>query len=206
MARPTTIDDQTILEAARTVFLERGFAATTAEVATRAGVSEGSVFKRFRTKELLFRTAMEKGAQDSSLEETLAARIGQGEMKEQLSSLLTGAIGHLRIVVPYVMLSWSNPGPSGVPQHLEPNPPAIRALRLLTSYFEAEMRLGRVRRQDPEILARSVMGAAWHYAQFECIFRTRELLPLPLETYVRGYVELIWPGMAPEPDDVSGSR
>ncbi|MBU6163239.1 MAG: TetR family transcriptional regulator, partial [Myxococcales bacterium] len=38
MARPTTIDDEVILEAARQVFLEEGYAATTASIARRAGV------------------------------------------------------------------------------------------------------------------------------------------------------------------------
>lgn len=188
-----------ILEAARAVFVERGFAATTAEVAQRAGVSEGTVFKRFRTKEGLFRSAMEQGAADSSLSESLDARVGRGDMKEQLSDLLVGSIVHLRVVVPFVMLSWSNPGSCANPaESNDPNPPAIRTLRRLSSYFEAEMRLGRLRRQDPEIVARSFMGAAWHYAQFECIFKARELMPLPLETYVRGYIELVWPGLAPQ--------
>lgn len=50
MARPVAIHDPTILDAAREVFLLRGAAATTAEVARRAGVSEGSIFKRYRTK------------------------------------------------------------------------------------------------------------------------------------------------------------
>ena len=58
MARPTSIKDETIVAAAREVFLERGIQATTAEVAERAGVSEGSVFKRFKTKSELFRAAM----------------------------------------------------------------------------------------------------------------------------------------------------
>ena len=50
MARPTVIRDEQILDAARIVFLERGVLATTAEVAQRAQVSEGSLFKRFKTK------------------------------------------------------------------------------------------------------------------------------------------------------------
>src|SRR2546430_14366674 len=39
------------MEAAAEVFAERGFeGATTAEIAQRAGVAEGTIFKRFRTK------------------------------------------------------------------------------------------------------------------------------------------------------------
>ena len=58
MARPTTLSDPHILDAARAVFLERGIAATTAEVARRAGVAEGSIFKRWPTKQALFYAAL----------------------------------------------------------------------------------------------------------------------------------------------------
>jgi len=54
MGRVPTIDTQTILDAAREVFMEDGMQGTTAEIARRAGVSEGTVFRRFATKETLF--------------------------------------------------------------------------------------------------------------------------------------------------------
>ena len=54
MARTARITEERILEAAREVFLAEGFGAQTAKIAQRAGVSEGSIFKRFATKEALF--------------------------------------------------------------------------------------------------------------------------------------------------------
>jgi AcrR family transcriptional regulator len=49
--RPFTDRQHRILEAATEVFAERGFeGAATAEIAQRAEVSEGTMFKRFRTK------------------------------------------------------------------------------------------------------------------------------------------------------------
>lgn len=208
MARPTSIDDACILEAARAVFVERGIAATTAEVALRAGVSEGSVFRRFRTKQELFRAAMARGIPEPPWLATLHERVGQGEMRAQLERLSLEAIEHLRIVVPLVMLSWSNPAPNGLPCELaEPNPPPLRVLRQLSAYFEAEMRRGRVRRQDPEIVARTFMGATWSYVQMELVFRAQAILPLPAETFVRGLVELLHGGLDPrEPDRSSGGE
>ena len=58
MGRPVHISKERILAAARSVFLEHGFSASTAKVAQAAGVSEGSIFKRFPTKEALFVAAM----------------------------------------------------------------------------------------------------------------------------------------------------
>jgi len=50
-ARPFTDRQHRILQAATEVFAERGFeGAATAEIAQRAEVSEGTMFKRFRTK------------------------------------------------------------------------------------------------------------------------------------------------------------
>jgi AcrR family transcriptional regulator len=50
-SRPLTDRQRRILEAATQVFAERGFeGAATAEIAQRAEVSEGTMFKRFRTK------------------------------------------------------------------------------------------------------------------------------------------------------------
>ncbi|MEL6856690.1 MAG: TetR family transcriptional regulator, partial [Cyanobacteria bacterium J06607_13] len=42
MARPRKITIEQILEAAQAVFLEKGFGASTQEIASAAGISEGS--------------------------------------------------------------------------------------------------------------------------------------------------------------------
>jgi AcrR family transcriptional regulator len=58
MARPITISDQQIIEAARALVSERGMLATSQQIALRANVSEGTIFKRFRTKTQLLQTAL----------------------------------------------------------------------------------------------------------------------------------------------------
>ena len=73
----------------------------------------------------------------------------------------------------------------------------MRTLRVLTRYFDAEMRLGRIRRQDPEIAARMVMAAAWHYAHFELMFGAMDIMPMPEATYIRGVVASLWHGLEP---------
>lgn len=207
MARPVKIDDECILDAARAVFLERGIEATTAEVAARAGVSEGSVFKRFHTKHQLFHAAMTQGIPEFAWAESVHRRVGRGDVRTELAELSLEVVEHLRRVVPIVMLSWSNPGTNGLPPELaEPNPPPLRALRELTAYFEAEMRRGRIRRQDPEIVARTFMGSLWTYVQMEIVFRAHEVMPLGIEPFVRGFVELLSTGLAPQPTPPADRR
>lgn len=175
--------------------MEKGVAATTLDVATRAGCSEGSLFKRWKTKEALFRAAMECGNVDGGLLASMPDRVGRGSVRDELVDFSLEAIAHLRKIVPLIMMSWSHRSPEGTGASEPPVP--LRVLRTLTGYFEAEMRLGRVRRTDPEVVARTVMGALWHYAMLEVMFADQGMLPLPAETFVRGFVDLLLGGLEP---------
>jgi AcrR family transcriptional regulator len=58
MGRKKQISDEAVLEAARLVFVEQGFGASTREIAHRAGISEAVLYQRHRTKLDLFFAAM----------------------------------------------------------------------------------------------------------------------------------------------------
>jgi AcrR family transcriptional regulator len=198
MARPVSIKDETIIAAAREVFLERGIQATTAEVAERAGVSEGSVFKRFKSKFELFKAAMEDHLHEPTWVRGLASRVGKGDVRENMFSIGIDMIGFFRDLMPLMMMSWSNPSPNGLPHTMAgPNPPPVRALKQLIGFFEAEMRAGRLRRQDPEIVARAFAGSINNFVFFELVTRENGQLPLGAETFVRGLVGLLWAGLDP---------
>jgi AcrR family transcriptional regulator len=79
-----------LLDAALTVFGERGFRATTLEeVATRAGVSKGTVYLYFESKEALFRAVVEKKviARLEASEEI--TRTHEGPIRDLLVQLIT---------------------------------------------------------------------------------------------------------------------
>ena len=200
MARPTTIKDEEILRAAREVFLEHGISATTAAVAERAKISEGTIFHRFKSKVELFRAAMALGGDAFSTQwlQGLDKRVGQGEILDQLHELAHGALNFFRRMMPLMMMSWSNSASSGLPEQLQaPNSPPLAGLKSLAGYFEAEMRTGRLRRHDPEIVARTFLGAVTNYALFEIFMKASQELPLPPETFVRGLVQILWSGISP---------
>lgn len=199
MARPPSITDEQIVDAAREVFLEHGLSATTAQVAERAGISEALVFHRFKRKEDLFQRAM-AAAPDPPWIAKLPARVGQGEVSEQIIEIAQEGLQFFRRILPLSMLGWSH-RPDGSPEHPAPkgvDSPPMRGLKMLSRYFEAEMRLGRLARHDPEIVARTLSGALWEYASMELMFEDHTTLPLPEATFVRGVVQLLMQGLAVE--------
>ncbi|MBM2614753.1 TetR/AcrR family transcriptional regulator [Actinoplanes sp. LDG1-06] len=78
LRRDAELNRQRIIEAAREVFAERGLAATFDEVAHRAGVGIGTVYRRFPTKEALLAVAFEERLREHArmAEEALAAPTG----------------------------------------------------------------------------------------------------------------------------------
>jgi AcrR family transcriptional regulator len=198
MARPATITDAQILDAARTLFLEKGIQATTAEVARKAGIAEGSIFKRFPTKHELFMAAMAPTLEEPEFLRTLAERVGRGDLRHHLYEVGMLAVAFFRRLLPLMMMSWSNRGPGELPPHLaQPNSPPLRALKRLAAYLEAEMRARRLRRCDPEILSRAFLGGLQNYVFFELLMKANDELPLPAEMHVRGLVAILWNGVAP---------
>jgi AcrR family transcriptional regulator len=199
MARPVTIRDEVILEAAKQVFLARGLAATTAEVAAIAEVSEGIIFKRFATKADLFRAAMEHGLHSnaSSLFSSLEERVGRSTVREELFTLGTEMVEVFRVVIPIVMMSWSNSSSCPPDELRKPEPMPVRAVKRIASYFEAEMRAGRLRRADAEIVARGWIGALWHFVMLEVT--VPDHLPLPAPIFLRGHIDNLLRGLALDP-------
>ncbi len=204
MARPVVIRDADIIQAAREVFLERGFRATSAEVAERAGVSEGSIFKRFKTKFELFRAAMVELEGPAFLHE-LPERLGRDDMRGQLERLALDVIAHFRVITPLSLMAWSNPGDDGLPcMASEPDPPPLRMLRAITGYFDGAMRAGLLRQHEPEIVARTFLGSLHNFVVFELLFKSHDPPPFSDEAFARGLVELFLTGALPQSDAKEG--
>jgi AcrR family transcriptional regulator len=200
VARPTVISDERILQAAREVFLEHGVAATTAEVAKRAGVAEGSIFKRFATKAELFKAAMQPEFEEPDWLRTLVAARDEDDPREVLYQVGMQAVAFFRRLMPLAMMQWSSGARRGLPDHLSgPNAPPLRALKTLGVFIERQIRAGRMRAHEPEIVARMLLGSIQSYVFFEILLRAQAKMPLPLEAYLRGLIDVLWTGVAPTP-------
>ena len=206
-----TIDSAQILDAARAIFLERGSQATTAQVAERAGVSEGTLFKRFKTKAALFQAAM---STNEPFEPPgfgdLDALVGTSSVEENLTTLATTLIGFFERMLPLAMLQWSNPRLAGrLPEILEgpPSPPLLAQQRL-AAYLDGESKLGRVTLDNPHAVARAFLGALNAYVFFEMVARTYRDAPgtgaqcnVEKGVYVKNLVRMVLRGIEPRDDD-----
>ncbi|MGF1510019.1 MAG: TetR/AcrR family transcriptional regulator [Myxococcota bacterium] len=165
MARPSTISDEQILNAARAEFMERGFQASTAAIARRAGVSEGTVFKRFPSKEKLFLESMDFQPVDEVVAQVdvLAQRSDPGSALEEL---MVAIIQRLRIALPRMMMLWANTVPERLFAGMA-HPPPARILSAVRRWLEVETNAGRLTVSEPEATARLILGSCIHFVFFE---------------------------------------
>jgi len=167
--RPPVISTERLLEVAREVFLELGIRATTSEVAARANIAEGTIFHRFKSKEELFRAAMNFDPDAAlALVEALLASGGKGDLRQTLVEFAERFITFGRVAMPVMMMSWSNPESQMCAERTsERSSRYQRVLAALSSFFDAEMRAGRLRRVNTEVMSRMLIGSLHHFCMTE---------------------------------------
>jgi AcrR family transcriptional regulator len=188
MARPPSISNLQILDAARAEFLAHGFTkASTVHIARSAGVSEGSIFNRFPTKDALFHAAMDE-AQPPAL--ALDGYVGQGDLRQNLIRITVESVHFLNNLLPQLMLRWSE-RELGPKSKVCTRPREI--LRALTAFFKAEKALGRVG-GDPPIIARMFMGSVWNYCFLLAMAGDRST---SVKIFAQRLVAGLWQGIDP---------
>jgi AcrR family transcriptional regulator len=190
MSRPVAIQDSVILQAARAVFLKRGYRASTLDVARKAGVSEGSLFKRFRTKSELFLAAMsgDVSRDDRSRQDALMGGVGRNPVRAALERYGRDLLAHLQLLTPRIMMVNASGITFAKPYLLNRRPPPLEHIAILTNYFRSEQKLGRLRIAAPEAQAHLFIGALSHYVFCEAIFGYRSATP---RVYVRNLVDTV---------------
>ena len=208
--RPPRIDSGQLLEVAREVFLERGIRATTLEVATRAGVSEGAVFHRFKSKEGLFSAAMDFDREETPRQLLKAvAELDGLEPGDALLQLSTTLLDVGRVALPLMMMSWSNPQLCGATPFDKKKADFRAFLKSFGNYLERQMDRGRLRRMDAEVFARAFVGSLHHYSMTRILLENADEAVIPEGMFVRGLIDLFLNGAAlagEHPSAVSNRR
>jgi AcrR family transcriptional regulator len=202
MPRPISIQDDSILRAAREVFLEKGWDATTSEIAAKAGVSHGIIFKRFKTKQALFQSAMQEQSDwGQTIPALLNSSLGQKDVENTLVELGTLFVEKFLVVIPTLMMAWSNkPENSSEARQAmttgkERATRALQAVKTIAAYLQAEHRLGRIRNTDFEVVAQAFVGALWHHAFLQVMLGNGQSTPAKERRYVKRLVKAIWVGL-----------
>ncbi len=197
MARPTHFTDDALLVAAYEVFRDHGMEATTAEIARRAGSSEGTLFKRFQSKWGLFHAVMEKTNEvGMAWTAGLADRVGRGALADELEGASHEGIDFFRLAVPLHMMSGiSREHTRMLATAWAHEHPALTARRRIEGYFQAERRLGRIGKVDVEATARIFQGTLYNFAVSEILTGPYEASPLPQGKFVRHFVGTLLHGI-----------
>lgn len=168
MARKRTIRDEDLLTAARSLFIERGFAAPTKEIARRAGVSEGLLFQRYGSKAELFFAAMVPPP-GSALREQLA---GTAPGEDDLVRLGLSMLDYFRATADVLLPLLSHPE-FAFEEFAQRHPDsALAAMRR-----EAMAYFSQARASDPPASALLLMSSLFGVVMFEKLGAHGGVLP-----------------------------
>jgi AcrR family transcriptional regulator len=178
-------------------------------VAERAGVSEGSLFHRFKSKEELFRRSMNLDPEKVALLFASAlAAIEPLPIRQALEQLATRMLEIGRIAIPLMMMAWSNSQVCmGDASHAKPTP--YRTLILgVTGYIRSQMERGTLRALEPEIVARAFLGSIHHYSMVRTLSADDPNAPQQISEgpFVAGLVDLLLTGAAAPEDSPSATQ
>jgi AcrR family transcriptional regulator len=155
-----------LMDAALEVFLERGFArATTREIAHRAGLSEGTMYRHFADKYALFHEVFLALILEIGMElDRFPERAGRESVRENLARVFS-LIGQMQAKVSSLMASmWADPdlGRSFASHSQTRMPPGFERpepVAMVARYVAAEQRAGRIRADVDPVQAAAVIVA-----------------------------------------------
>lgn len=185
--------------AALDLFVEKGFAATRLDdVAARAGVSKGTLYLYFDSKEALFKAVIEEGIVPTLAAAEQRAAAFSGTASELLRHLLFGwwqEIGGTRLAgVPKLIISESRNFPE-VAQYYH-DQVIVRGRALLRSALQRGIANGEFRPLDVEtaidvIIAPLLMLVVWRYSLCFCGQASDP------QTYLETHFDLLVHGLGP---------
>jgi AcrR family transcriptional regulator len=191
MGRRKTLSDADLLAMARQVFVEKGFGASTREIARRAGVSEGVLFQRYATKSELFFAAMILPAADL----TGLLRTHRLTGPRDLERIAMAMVGYFRSTMPVLLSLMSRPGfrfEEFARRH--PDSPLDAMRRGLVMFLDEQRQAGRIAAVDPGGAALTIFALAESVAFFEQMGAHGGRMP---EDVLRRAARCLWDGLAP---------
>ena len=190
---------QEILDAALAEFAARGFAAARMEdIAARAGVTKGTLYLYFDSKETLFKTLVRESIGAAIDARTADAKQFRGPSAELLA-LVLGAIGHFartsdRAVLPKIVMAEAG----NFPELLRFYRAEVvdRGLALLTSIITRGVARGEFRKLEPQHAARLCIAPLLFIVFWRSSFAAQDSVPYDFDGLVKTHVDVLLRGFA----------
>ncbi len=184
-----------LLQAALEMISERGYlGATTRQIASRAGVTEVTLFRHFPSKEKLFEEVLKKYSFLPALREMLPgaeARAPREVLRELALQYLK--VLQLRKKVVRIMLSEIALYPDKLKRVY--NSFLNEMIKTLSGYFQSLQGSGRLRAVNPERASRAFLGMLFSFFLTEEVIRGRRLKRETLEEVVSEFVDIFLKGV-----------
>jgi AcrR family transcriptional regulator len=193
MGRRKLVADDELLAVTREVFVEKGIAASTREIARRAGISEAVIYQRHPTKAHLFFAAMVPPA--LNVEDLLFAPANDLSVVGQLERIALGMMSYFREVMPILLRLVTHPEfdlEKFAQRH--PDSPFGRMHLGLIRYLESERERGRIVAENVGHAALTLFAALHSLAFLERLALHGGKFN---DAMIRAMVRSLWTGLAP---------
>jgi len=182
--------DKRITDAARELFIKKGYRGTTTrEIASRAGVSEVTVFRKFGSKKNLLKRIMDESIERIS--RVLQVLEGDGEPRdvlEEVSQQLIRVMVQEKIDLLFVMMVERELEEHGFEEWEIPDSAARLIYDSIEGYLRKKIREGSIRVVDPGTVAEMMISYISH-ASLSSHFRGHE-------TPSAGrFIDILWEGI-----------
>ena len=194
----TTQTRERILDAALELFGAKGFAATTTkEIAKKARVNEVTVFRLFRSKQGLYTSLFAERSLVPSIVRAAEFDL-ETPVDEMMFRNVSTVLGLLKANKHMFMMMLSDAWRQQKTRKMLGDATMQRAVHFLASMLEHQMDEGRLRRMDPELAARALIGMVQGYFLSTYLLQGSEDDAERDERFARGFVSIFLDGLRPE--------
>jgi AcrR family transcriptional regulator len=190
-----------ILDAALAVFAEKGFAAARMEdIATRAGVTKGTIYLYFPSKEEVFKSLARKHVGNTLVNATEMARQYEGSLRDFLTMLLgiVGtkiAQGHMA-VLPKIIIAESGNFPELARFWREEV--IDKALGMLSGVIVKAVERGDIRDLPPDYVARLCVAPVIMSVIWRTVIAPTDKVPFDYQKFLSMHLDILMRGLAPQ--------
>ncbi len=188
-----------VLDAALELFLEKGFAATRVEdIARRAGISKGSVYQYFPSKQALLEGLVKRALSPMTAEALRMVTSFEGDPRTIITMIMAMLALRFKdrkiLAIPKLIMREAVSFPEIAQMYRTQI--LDSAIPILVNLIKRGVREGYFRRVDPELTLRSIMGPIVVHIFLSEIFGIEPEGGLSMESLVQNHVDILFDGLS----------